>query len=88
MKHVPIAEFKDRLSEYVAAAEAGEEFTITRHGRTVARLVSAEEDEQAVVARRRAALAGLAKLREALRAKGVPPTTREDIREWINEGRP
>lgn len=88
MKHVPIAEFKDRLSEYVAAAEAGEEFTITRHGRTVARLVAPEEDQQAIVAQRRAALAGLAKLREELRAKGVPPTTQAEIREWINEGRP
>lgn len=88
MKHVPIAEFKDRLSEYVAAAEAGEEFTITRHGRTVARLVAPEEPHEAIVARRREAMAGLAKIRAELRAKGVPPTSREEIRAWINEGRP
>lgn len=88
MKHVPIAEFKDRLSEYVAAAEAGEEITITRHGRTVARLVAPEEDQESIIAQRRAALADLAKLREELRARGMPPTTREEIKAWINEGRP
>ena len=37
-----IAETKDRLSELVARAEKGEEITITRHGRPVARLTSTE----------------------------------------------
>ncbi|PAX06869.1 type II toxin-antitoxin system Phd/YefM family antitoxin [Sphingomonas lenta] len=88
MRHVPIAEFKDRLSEYVAAAEAGEEVVITRHGRTVARLVAPEEPQEDVVARRRAVLANMARLREELRARGFPAATPEEIREWINEGRP
>jgi prevent-host-death family protein len=87
MKHVPIAEFKDKLSEYVAAAEAGEEFTITRHGRTVARLIAPEESHETIVARRRQALANLAKLREELREQGVR-VSQAEIREWINEGRP
>lgn len=83
MRHIPIAEFKDRLSEVVAAAEAGEDIMITRHGRDVARLIGAEHDR---VARRRAAMAGLFKLRENLRAEGVG-ATRDEVRAWIDEGR-
>ena len=37
-----IAETKDRLSELVSRAEKGEEITITRHGRPVARMSAAE----------------------------------------------
>ena len=84
MRHVPIAEFKDRLSEVVAAAEAGEDIVITRHGRDVIRLVAVEQD---VAARRRAAIEAMTTLREELRAKGVS-VTREDVRDWIAEGRP
>ncbi len=83
MRHVPIAEFKDRLSEIVAAAEAGEDIVITRHGRDVIRLVAVEQD---VAARRRAAIEAMTTLREELRAKGVS-VTREDVRDWIAEGR-
>ncbi len=83
MRHVPIAEFKDQLSRVVAAVEAGEEVMITRHGRDIVRLVAADQD---IVARRRAAMEGLFALREELRAKGVG-ATREEIREWIDEGR-
>lgn len=84
MRHVPIAEFKDRLSEVVAAAEAGEDIVITRHGRDVIRLVAVERD---VAARRRAAIEAMTTLREELRAKGVS-VTRDDVRDWIAEGRP
>lgn len=83
MRHVPIAEFKDRLSEVVAAAEAGEEIVITRHGRDVVKLVAVEQD---AAARRRATFEAMAALREELRAKGVR-VTREEVREWIAEGR-
>jgi prevent-host-death family protein len=84
MRHVPVAEFKDRLSEFVVAAEAGERFVITRHGREVARLVPVDDD---VFERRRQSLEGLARMREEMRARGVPPTTQEEIRAWVNEGR-
>ncbi len=83
MRHVPIAEFKDRVSEIVAAAEAGEDITITRHGREVVKLVGIEQD---VRARRREALAKLSELRESLRAQGVSVSSDEWIA-WKNEGR-
>ena len=40
MKAVAVFEAKNRFSEIVAAAEQGEDITITRHGLPVARLVS------------------------------------------------
>lgn len=84
MRHVPIAEFKDRVSEIVAAAEAGEEITITRHGREVVRLVGIESDR---MARQREAAEQLYALgQDVLRKYG--PTTHQEIRSWIDEGRP
>lgn len=83
MRHVSIAAVKDKLSEYVAAAEAGEEIVITRHGRDVAKLTPTDA---AIVERRRAALADMAASRAKLRERGVS-VTREEIREWIDEGR-
>ncbi|GGA44311.1 type II toxin-antitoxin system Phd/YefM family antitoxin [Sphingomonas psychrolutea] len=83
MRHVPIAQFKDKMSEIMAAAEAGEDVVITRHGRDYMKLVPVEEDR---MARQRAAIAGLLELREELRAKGVRVSS-EEIIEWKNEGR-
>jgi len=40
MKTVAVFEAKNRLSELLAAVAQGEEFTITRHGAPVARLVA------------------------------------------------
>ena len=40
MKSYAIFEAKNRLSELVAAAQNGDEITITRHGTPVARLVA------------------------------------------------
>jgi prevent-host-death family protein len=37
--HVAVRELKDRLSELLRRAEAGEEIVVTSHGRPVARLV-------------------------------------------------
>lgn len=84
MRHVPIAEFKDKLSEIVAAAEAGEEIVITRHGRDVVKIIAVEEDR---MARQRAAIRELYAFgQEILHTKG--PTTSAEIRAWIDEGRP
>lgn len=84
MRHVPIAEFKDKMSEIVAAAEAGEEIVITRHGRDVVKLVAVEVDR---LARQRAAVDALYAVGQEIRAK-YGPTTAAEIREWIDEGRP
>lgn len=84
MRHVPIAQFKDKMSEYMAAAESGEDIVITRHGRDYMKLVPVAEDR---MARQRAAVQAAYLLgQEILRKNG--PTTAAEIREWIDEGRP
>ena len=45
MRHVPIAAVKDKLSEYAAAAAAGDEIVVTRHGQPYVRLVALIDDE-------------------------------------------
>jgi prevent-host-death family protein len=45
MKTVAVFEAKTRLSEILGAVEQGEQVTITRHGRPVARIVSVESEE-------------------------------------------
>lgn len=83
MRHVPIAQFKDKMSEIMAAAEAGEDIVITRHGRDYMKLVPVAEDR---MARQRAAVQDLYNFgQEILRKNG--PTTAAEIREWIEEGR-
>lgn len=84
MRHVPIAEFKDRLSEMVAAVAEEGSISITRHGREVARLIPPEMD---TVERRRQAFTALATLRDQMKADGIPPVTRADVANWIAEGR-
>lgn len=87
MRHIPITEFKDRLSEMIAAAEAGEELVLTRHGKPTVRLVPAEETIEARRRRAREALDRMAEHRERLRAEGKTVTVDEWIA-WKNEGRP
>jgi prevent-host-death family protein len=86
MRHVAIAEFKDKLSEYVAAVEAGEEVIITRHGKAAARVspVGRRTEER----RKQAfeALERTAKTQERLRAAGYRASP-DDWIEWKNEGR-
>jgi len=86
MRHVPLAAFKDRASEYISAAERGEEIIITRHGKPAARLTTAvdREDRQR---RAREALARLMEHRERMRAEGRTATI-EELIAWKNEGRP
>ena len=83
MRNVPIAEFKDRCSEFVAAAEAGEDIVITRHGREVARVTGITDDKQE---RKRAAVEAMSRIGQAVLARHGP-TTAAEIREWIEEGR-
>ena len=85
MRNVPIAEFKDHLSELVAAAEGGEEIVITRHGKAAVRLVRVK-DEEALRKQRKAAWDSLARLREEMRAAGQTATV-DEIIAWKNEGR-
>jgi prevent-host-death family protein len=84
-RHVPISEFKDHASEWIAAAESGEDVVITRHGKPAARLsaVPRVTDEQRN--RAREALARMAEMRKQLKAQGMTATIEEMIA-WKNEG--
>ncbi|HEV2568498.1 type II toxin-antitoxin system prevent-host-death family antitoxin [Sphingomonas sp.] len=84
MRHVPLAAFKDKASEYISAAERGEEIIITRHGRPAARLTTAVDREERQ-RRAREALDRLARLRARMRAEGRTATIEEMIA-WKNEG--
>jgi prevent-host-death family protein len=83
MRSVSIARFKDSLSEFVAAAEAGEEVVVTRHGKPTVRLIAFEEDPKTLQA----------KIIDELVAFGKDnrhrfgPTTTSEISGWIREGR-
>lgn len=44
---VSVADAKNRFSELVARAEAGEEIAVTRHGKPVARIIAAEVADMA-----------------------------------------
>lgn len=85
-RHVPISEFKDHVSEFVAAAEAGEEIILTRHGKPAARLEPVSTDDATRRARVQTALANLAKVHEQMRAEGRT-VTMDEIIAWKNEGR-
>lgn len=85
MRHVALSEAKDHLSEFVAAAEAGQEITITRHGKPAARLVAVDGQPDARNAAKRAAIDRLAEIRTELRARGMTATVEEMI-SWKNEG--
>ncbi len=85
-RHVPISVFKDHASELVAAAEAGEEIVITRHGKPAARLLCVPAIDEGRRQRAREALARMAARRAELRARGMTATIEEMI-EWKNEGR-
>ena len=84
MKQVPVAAFKDRVSEYVAEAQAGEEIIITRHGKEAARLVPPQVDKAAA---RKEALANVRAFRNAIRGK-YDPVSPDDISRWLEESRP
>ena len=84
-RHVPMADLKDHISEYVAAAESGEEIIITRHGKLAAKLVPVIDRGD----RARRVEEATRQIREhiaRMRAEGRT-ATREERRAWIDEGR-
>ena len=84
MKQVPVATFKDRVSEFVSEAQAGEEIIITRHGKEAARLVPPRVDKAAL---RKEAMDKIRAARDRLRAAGHV-FTNDEIREMLEESRP
>jgi len=85
MRSVALSEAKDRLSEFVAAAEAGDEIVITRHGKPRAKLVAIDDPVERKL-RAQASWDALAALRAEQQERGITATASE-FKEWINEGR-
>jgi prevent-host-death family protein len=71
-------EAKNRLSELLQRVENGEEVTITRHGKPVARLVPAEPFDRERVIK---ALEDLKRMRKRYRLGGL------NLKDLVNEGR-
>lgn len=72
MKHISVADAKNRFSELLARVEAGEEIAVTRHGKPVVRLVAiqAQADAESRRARVVQAFRRLAELRHGVQLDG------------------
>ena len=86
------AEAETSLPALLDRLERGEQITITRQGRAVARLVPAASaadrlSPQHELSEAQAAVDELFRLREQLAARGVGPFALEEIRSAIHEGR-
>lgn len=79
MRQIGAFEAKNRLSELLAAVEHGEEITITKHGRPVAKLVPVTPVDPARVA---AVIEELRRLRERTRLAAG-----ETVEALVGEGR-
>ena len=81
MNTVGAFEAKTHLSELLQRAERGEEITITRHGKPIAKLVPIADDRAAAAARHAQAVDGFRALRKRYTLGGLK------ARDLINEGR-
>lgn len=82
MDEIGAFEAKNTLSALLDRVEKGEEITITRRGKAVAKLVPAKPGFDREKAR--AAAEGLRKLQASLKG---PPLTWEEIKQMRDEGR-
>ncbi len=91
MTNVPIAEFKDNASAWIAAAECGDEIVLTRHGKPAAKLTAVATEKARLAAaeakrkaRQREAVVALFEEGRKQRAKYGSVST-EQIIAWIKE---
>ncbi len=77
--HVPVHEAKAKFSEMIRRAGEGEELIITSHGKPVAKIVPAEAPKLSGAD----AVNLILDLRKSLKGSA----TRDEIVEWIHEGR-
>jgi len=86
METIGLFDAKTRLSELIARAERGEETIITRHNKPVAKIVPIADVPAELVAQRREALAAMQAIGRDMVARGGP-ITRQEVLEWVHEGR-
>ena len=79
MKQIQASEAKAKFAELLDAVERGETIEITRHGKTIARIVPDEDRRRADIRR------AITEMREA--RKNGPRATIEEILAWRDEGR-
>lgn len=77
--HVPVAEAKAKFSEMLRRAGSGEEIVVTSHGQPVARILAPADPRPS----REQWIADLMELRKST----AGAATRDEIVEWIREGR-
>lgn len=83
---IGVFEARNRFSELLDAAEAGEEVVVLRRGRPVARIV-AISDREALIQRRRQAIAQAEELGDALRGRLGRAFTHEELMAARDEGK-
>lgn len=81
-----IFDAKARFSELVERAGGGEEITITKRGAALAKLVQAAPDAKRSPEEAEALLTEWDAYRDRMLAR-YGPTTRDEVRAWIDEGR-
>lgn len=83
MKEVAVYEAKTRLSELLVEVEGGEQFTITRRGLPVARLVAVGPPKSAAHSQRKQVLAVFSQLVQQRRGVVMEGNTKD----WVADGR-
>lgn len=81
MKSVAVFEAKNRFSEIVAAAEQGEDVTITRHGLPVARLVAISSPAQPESGQSQRVVSAMQRLRQLGAESALGCTLQQAIQE-------
>lgn len=83
MREIGSYEAKTRLPELLKAVEKGEEFTITRRGAPVAKLVPIQESRQP-----EETIAVIRRMRERARKRGIGKFDWAEWKPGVEEGRP
>lgn len=81
MKTVAVFEAKSRLSEILTAVEHGEEYTVTKRGAPIARIIPARQVDSASIAEAQELIVRIKASRKGSILSG------EEYREAIEEGR-
>jgi prevent-host-death family protein len=76
-------ELKTHSSEILKMVESGETITVTRHGKPIAQIVPVSDS----AIKRREAFEGMLALSKSFKDRGGK-ITHDEIKSWINTGRP
>jgi prevent-host-death family protein len=83
MSKVGMFEAKTHFSELARRVQSGEEIIVTNRGEPVLKMVPIEQPYNVEDARQ-----AMLRIREYAKAHAIPNLTREEIKSWIEEGRP